>query len=199
MCGGRPMKAIQKTRHCAKAGFSLVEVVMTLAIGMVLASVALPMLVTAVQGYRLTSIAQQAAHLIDLTRYRAIRRNAVISLQTTTQGASKVLYVDLNGNTRLDASEPLLLLPPDMQIANGQSLTPDPSSMGIGNTQNFAGRIAFDYRGAVNFAGGGVTSSYFLAIGYISQTQLGTRAVTVSPLGQTRLWNAPVGGRWAGM
>ena len=182
-----------------EAGFSLVEVVMTLAIGMIMASVALPMLVNAVQGYRLNSIAQQVEHLIDLARYTAIRRNAVVSLLTTTQGANRVFYVDLNGNATLDASEPRLLLPPDMRIANGQSLTPDPSSMGIGNTQSFAGRIAFDYRGTVNFTGGGPTTPYFLAIGYTSQTQFGTRAITVNSMGQTKLWAAPAGGSWTGM
>src|SRR5438270_360692 len=141
LSGGSLMRARQRrpgTRQ-TETGFSLVEVVMTLAIGMIMASVALPMLVNAVQGYRLNSIAQQAEHLIDLTRYTAIRRNAVVSLLTTTQGANRVFYVDLNGNAALDASEPRLLLPPDMRIANGQSLTPDPSSMGIGNTQSFAG------------------------------------------------------------
>ena len=53
-------------------GYSLVEMVMTLAIGLILVSVALPILVGAIQSYRLNSIAQQTADLIELTRYTAI-------------------------------------------------------------------------------------------------------------------------------
>src|ERR1700738_4889491 len=115
-------------------GYSLVEMVMTLAIGLILVSVALPILVGAIQGYRLNSIAQQTADLIDLTRYTAIRRNAIVSLQKTVQNGRTVLYVDLKGNGILDASDPMVVLPSDVQLANGQSLTPGAASTGVPNT-----------------------------------------------------------------
>lgn len=178
----------------------MVETVMTLAIGLILASVAMPLVVSAVQSYRLNSVTQQTANLIDLARYSAIRRNAVVSLLSTAQNGNTVLYVDLNGNGTLDANEPLVMLPNDMQIANGQPLTPDSSSMHIsGGTQDFAGKISFDYRGTVNFSNGGAVTPYFLAIGYTNQAQYGTRAVTVSAMGQTKMWTAPSSGTWTGM
>src|ERR1700686_5760067 len=85
-------------------GYSLVEMVMTLAISLILVSVALPMLVGAIQGYRLNSIAQQAADLIDLTRYTAIRRNAIVSLHKTVQNGSTVFCMDLKANGILCAA-----------------------------------------------------------------------------------------------
>jgi prepilin-type N-terminal cleavage/methylation domain-containing protein len=189
-----------RRRVCLKhKGFSLVEMMMTLAIGLVLASVALPMVVGAVQNYRLNSVAQQTANLIEMTRYSAIRRNTVVSFRTTTQGANTVFYVDLKGNGTLDAIDPLVILPTDMHIANGQPLTPPATSTGIAPTQDFSTQITFDYRGTVNFSGGGSTSTYFLAIGYTNQAQYGTRAVTVTPMGQTKIWKAPASGTWAGM
>jgi Tfp pilus assembly protein FimT len=172
---------------------------MTLAIGLVLASVALPMMVGAVQNYRLNSVAQQAANLIEMTRYTAIRRNMVVSLRIATQGPNTVFYVDLKGNGTLDAMDPLVVMPTDMQIANGQALTPPANSTGITPTQDFSTQITFDYRGTLYFPVGGATATYFLAIGYANQTQYGTRAITVTPMGQTKTWKAPAGGPWTGM
>jgi Tfp pilus assembly protein FimT len=171
---------------------------MTLAIGLILMSIALPAMIGAIQGYRLNSIAQQAVGLIDQTRYAAIRRNTTVSLKRAANNGNTVLYVDLNGNGALDANEPMLLVPSDMQIANGQSLTPPATSMGITNTQDFVDTITFDYRGTVNFSGGGATATYVLDFGYSNQLQYGYRAVTTSPMGQTKLWKAGSSG-WTGM
>jgi prepilin-type N-terminal cleavage/methylation domain-containing protein len=178
-------------------GYSLVEMVMTLAIGLILVSVALPILVGAIQSYRLNSIAQQTADLIELTRYTAIRRNATVSLHKAAQNGSSVFYIDLNGNGTLDAGEPLLVIPNDMQFANGQALTPGSVSTGLPHVQDFTDTIQFDYRGTVNYPPGGGTGPYFLAVGYALQTQYGYRAITVIPMGQTKIWKAPAGGTWA--
>jgi len=189
------MKSPQRKRLSQVAGYSLVEMMMTLAIGLVLASVAMPMMVGAIQGFRLNSAAQQVANLIDLTRYTAIRRNAVMSLQKTTVNGNSVFYIDLNGNNVLDANEPMVMLPADMQLANGQTLTPPKPP----STQDFTSLLTFDYRGTVNFSGGGPIGAYFLAIGYTTQAQYGCRAITVTPMGQTKLWKAGAGGIWTGM
>jgi Tfp pilus assembly protein FimT len=180
-------------------GLTLVEMVMTLAVGLILVSVALPVLVGAIQNYRLNSMVQQTANFVQLTRYTAIRRNTIVSMRQTAQNGNTVFYIDLNGNGALDAGEPMLMLPSDMQIANGQSLTPDKASIGTPSLQDFAGTIAFDYRGTVNYPAGGATGAYFLALGYTNQTQYGCRAVTVIPMGQTKLWKAPAGGPWTWM
>jgi type IV fimbrial biogenesis protein FimT len=182
-----------------EVGLTLVEMVMTLAVGLILVSVALPVLVGAIQNYRLNSMVQQTANFVQLTRYTAIRRNTIVSMRQTAQNGNTVFYIDLNGNGALDAGEPMLMLPSDMQIANGQSLTPDKASIGTPSLQDFAGTIAFDYRGTVNYPAGGATGAYFLALGYTNQTQYGCRAVTVIPMGQTKLWKAPAGGPWTWM
>ena len=182
-----------------EVGLTLVEMVMTLAVGLILVSVSLPVLVGAIQNYRLNSMVQQAANFVQLTRYTAIRRNTIVSMRQTAQNGNTVFYIDLNGNGALDAGEPMLMLPTDMQIANGQSLTPDSASIGTPGLQDFAGTITFDYRGTVNYPGGGPTGPYFLALGYTNQTQYGCRAVTVIPMGQTKLWKAPGGGPWTWM
>lgn len=183
------------------SGYSLVEIVMTLAIGLILVSIALPTLVGAIQSYRLNSVAQQTANLIDLARYAAIRRNTIISLHRTVQNGNTILYIDLKGNGNLDAGEPLVMLPSDMQIANGQPLTPGPASTGLSPTQDFTTtmKMTFDYRGTLNYNAGIQPSAYFLALAYTTQAQYGCRAITVTPMGQTKIWKAPASGTWTGM
>ena len=180
-------------------GYSLIEMVMTLAIGLILVTIALPTLVGAIQSYRLNSIAQQTANLIDLTRYGAIRNNTVMSLQKTVQRGNTILYIDLKGHGNLEAGDPLVMLPSDMQIANGQPLTPGPASTGLGATQDFTAQMTFDYRGTLNYNAGIQPAAYFLALGYTTQAQYGCRAITVTPMGQTKTWKAPAGGTWTGM
>ena len=188
-------------RKCPRriTGYSLIEMMVTLAVGLILVSVALPTMIGAIQSYRLNSTSQQIANLIELTRYTAIRRNAVMSMQMAVNNGSTIFYVDLNGNGSLDPTEPMIILPSDMQVATTQPLTPGPASTGLANTQNFTTQINFDYRGTVNFPVGSSTAAYFLAIGFTNQAQYGCRAVTVTPMGQTKAWKTAGSSAWIGM
>ena len=196
---GDRMKSSRHKCLSQAAGYSLVEMMMTLAIGLVLVSVALPTMIGAIQSYRLNSVAQQVANLIELTRYTAIRRNSLMSVKMTVKNGRTFFYIDLNGNGTPDAIELMVMLPADMQLANHQSLTPGPASTGLAPTQDFTSQMTFDYRGTVNFSGGGPIAAYFLALGYVSQAQYGCRAITVTPMGQSKLWKAPASGTWTGM
>ena len=179
------------------AGYSLVEMMMTLAIGLILASVAMPMMIGAIQSYRLNSAAQQVANLIDLTRYTAIRNNKVTNLQRMVQNGITILYIDLDGNGQMQANEPRVMLPSDIVFANGDSLIPARASTGLANMQDFSNQIAFDSRGVVSFSGGMATGPYFLALGFSTRVDSGYRAITVTPMGQTKLWRGPANGAWS--
>lgn len=193
------MKSLRHKCPKKSAGYSLVEMMMTLAIGLILASIALPTLIGAIQAYRLNSSAQQVANLVELARYTAIRRNSLMSVKTAVQNGNTIFYIDLKGNGVVDPIDPIVVLPADMQLANRQPLTPDPASIGLNPTQDFTTHITFDYRGTVNFSGGGPVATYFLAVGYINQAQYGCRAITVTPMGQSKVWKAPPSGPWVGM
>jgi Tfp pilus assembly protein FimT len=171
----------------------------TLAIGLILVSVALPTMVSAIQSYRLNSTAQQVANLIELTRYSAIRRNSLVTLRMQVIKGNTVFFIDLDNNTQLDTNEPMVMLPNDMQLANKQPLTPDGSSTGLPSTKDFTNQITFDYRGTVILQPGDPLAAYFLALGYVSQAQYGCRAITLTPMGQAKLWKAPASGTWTGM
>jgi prepilin-type N-terminal cleavage/methylation domain-containing protein len=193
------MKSLRRKGLKKFAGYSLVEMMMTLAVGLILVSVALPAMIGAIQGYRLNSSAQQVASLVELTRYTAIRRNSLMTLRTVAQNGNTIFYIDLKGNSVLDAFDPMVLLPVDMQLANNQPLTPNATSTGLRPTQDFVSQMTFDYRGTVSLQPGGPLAAYFLALGYVNQAQYGCRAITVTPMGQTKMWKAPAGGSWTGM
>jgi Tfp pilus assembly protein FimT len=177
----------------------LIEMMVTLAVGLILVSVALPTMIGAIQSYRLNSTSQQIANLIDLTRYTAIRRNAVMSMQMAPpNNGSTIFYLDLNGNGLLDPTEPMVILPSDMQLANNP-LAPGPTSTGLAPTQNFTSQISFDYRGTVNFPPGTPTAAYFLTVAFTNQAQYGSRAITVTPMGQTKAWKTVGSSAWTGM
>ncbi len=192
------MKSLRRKCLSPVAGYSLVEMMMTLAIGLILLSVAMPMMIGAIQSYRLNSAAQQVANLIDLTRYTAIRNNKVTSLQSTVQNGTNILYIDLNGDGQMQANEPRVMLPSDIVFANGDSLIPARASTGLANMQDFSNQIAFDSRGVLNFAGGGIAPvPYFLALGFSTRVDSGYRAITVTPMGQTKMWRGPANGTWS--
>jgi prepilin-type N-terminal cleavage/methylation domain-containing protein len=195
------MNSLQRKCLRKTPGYSLVEMMVTLAVGLILISVALPTMIGAIQSYRLNGASQQIANLIELTRYTAIRRNAVMSMQMAVTNGSTIFYIDLNGNGSLDPTEPMVILPSDMQVATTQPLTPRPTSTRLAPIQNFVSQINFDYRGTVNFPPESQAAAYFLAVSFTNQAQYGSRAITVTPIGQTKAWKtvgyAP--GTWTGM
>jgi len=191
------------TRKCLRwvarsvAGYSLVEMMMTLAIALILLSVAMPMMVGAIQGYRLNSAAQQVANFIDLARYTAIRNNKLLIVREDVSTGRVILYMDFNSNNQWDANEPRIILPSDVAVANGDALLPARNSFGLPVLQDFATQITFDSRGVLNFAGGISPTSYVLALGFSTQVGSGYRAVTVTPMGQTKMWKGPASGAWS--
>ena len=180
------------------AGYSLVEMMMTLAIALILLSVAMPLMVGAIQGYRLNSAAQQVSNFVDLARYTAIRNNKTVIVQAGVTAGRVTLYMDFDGNNQMGANEPRIILPNDIVIANTDSLLPDRAGFGLRTTvQDFNSQIIFDSRGVLNFGGGLAATSYFLALGFSTQVGSGYRAVTVTPMGQTKMWKGPASGTWS--
>lgn len=175
-------------------GFTIVEAIVAFSIIMVVAVIATPSVVRGLRTYRVGGAATSVANMIQRARYEAIKRNLTTSCRWTPRDNTIAIYVDLNGNLALDATEPRIELPPDVQFP-AQGNAPSPGSMGYQNTTVPGNSIAFDPRGTVNFLGAAPTV-YVVYVSLPSDASAGYRAISLTPTGKTKLWKATTGSNW---
>jgi hypothetical protein len=133
--------------------------------------------------------------MLQQARFEAIKRNTMIRCRTQTVGNVTTVWVDLNNDGLPNAPEPQYVLPAEVQWVNPGGTVPAGTGFNLGTTQQPAGVITFDSRGAVNF-GGGAQTVYALYMGYLGNSTYGYKAVTVQPLGRTKVWAAASSGTW---
>lgn len=193
-------KSNHPSRSRSSRGFSLLELVVALVVAMVLAAIAIPSIVTTYGQYRLGVQATLIANEIDQLRMTAVRRNSTVTLFSTTSGSNTILYIDANKSGGLDASDPQVVLPADMQISNSLSTAPTgmPGVSSLGTYYSSAVKLPSL---GITFASNGTISGgagpYFIVIGYTNISKYGFRAVTVTPMGQIKVWTASSGGSWS--
>lgn len=180
-------------------GFSLVECMVVATIAVVMMAIAVPTVNQGLRTYRLSFACTDVANLIQRTRYEAIKKNTTVSLRTTTQAGNSVVYIDRNDNKTWDATEPVVVLPQDTPLLTA-GVAPGPSSMGGGyaNAQvpTAITPITFDSRGTVSF-GGGAATVYVFYLGRTSNAATdGYKAVTVTPIGRTKIWSTRGTNSW---
>jgi prepilin-type N-terminal cleavage/methylation domain-containing protein len=118
-----------------KRGFSLPELLITLAVGMTLAGTGILLASTATNGIRLSTSGTNYANLLQNARVRAVRDNVhyAVRVDCGTAGsaapcsgsAAARAFVDINGNGSYDSGEPV------MEFAAGVS----PQTFGSGPSQ----------------------------------------------------------------
>ena len=196
----------QPVSRKAERGFSVTELVVTVAIGLVLMAIALPAFMKAYRSYQLTGAASQMADILRLTRYEAIRRNTwencVIGPSTTDAGMT-VVFADADNNSLQNGSEKMILLGAAGNLVDAGSLpgsaTANLSTAAIGGaavvTPSPTGSsVRFDARGAVVPAGGNVPVTVFYLSG--SNPDAGYRAVILMPAGSIQIWSGDAAGNW---
>jgi prepilin-type N-terminal cleavage/methylation domain-containing protein len=95
-------------------GFSLIELVIVIAILLVVAAVAIPNVMEGIYDIRLRSAATSVAGLMQQARMLAIRNNSYYPIKSTTQGNIVLFYVDTSAtrttNTTYDPTFPTVQL-----------------------------------------------------------------------------------------
>lgn len=165
-------------------GFSLVEAIVVVAVGMIILGFTIPSVQSALRNYTLNSAATNVTRMFSTARYVAINQgsNACTVLQNRQYG------VDTNCNGTLDNTETRMAVPNGVSLASsGPALTglPFPTTPAIVSCANFA--ITFNNRGTKTTVcgtatGGAVTNIIFIA-GWGN-----TRAVTITGIGRARTW-----------
>jgi len=193
-------RQLQRQSIRGSRGFSLTELVVTIAIILILTGMAIPSLMRAYEAYRYNNAASGVAGVLKLTRFEAIRRNQQVKCQIQQSGTDWIIWADTTPNGAADPSEPQYLLTGSVSVLSGSGL---PSSSAIATSVGALGLTAlasgniviFDARGAVILPGT-QPPVYVVYIGNAARPDLGYRAVVLLPSGVVHVWTAPSTGPW---
>jgi len=174
------------------------------AIGMIIATMTIPLLSTAMNQYRLRSSAVDLDGLLQRARTRAVKDNRTYTLQTAqlVQGGFTYtqVYLDLNGNLQLDVGEPQIQLQRNVSLrTNGFPAIPA-ASLGF-TPQAATAQVNFNARGTPCVFVNGLCISWDSAgnapnqVGFVYylRAPLGSgnswSAVSIGPSGRFRAWS----------
>lgn len=195
------------TPRRAAAGFSMLEMVISITVMLILTALAIPSLMRSMRAYQLNSAAASVSDMLKFTRFEAVRRNTHINLQFTQNGPAWIVWTDsfIAGNGGpIDARDKQQSISGYATLLPlGAAPAPSAISAALGGaaltTLSGANKtVTFDARGAIrNGIGGPVSNSvYVFFIGNATDTDSGYRAVVLLPSGSTQIWTAPTGGPW---
>lgn len=186
------MKRVWATR--TEAGFSLLEMVIVVAILMVIAAMAIPKIMTNVADIRLRGAVNSASGIIQDGRMMAIKDNVLRKVKySNTNG---VVYIDLDDNGSPTTTEPQVQMGTTVLAASTPTGVTGLTSTDLSYTPTTVTSIMFNPRGlpcsAANTCGAGMVF-YFTDSRTVGSP--GWAAVSVSPAGRVKtwLWN---GSRW---
>ena len=183
-------------------GFSLVELLLSIAILTILLVISVPTLLKAYRSYQLKDAASRLSGILKSARFSAIRKNTPINCQVQQNGTSYTIWVDLNGDGVAQSTEPQTLIGGIVTLLEGRSvpntspivaaLGPGSPSLNVLSPGNST--VTYDQRGARQFPGSPSVDIFFL--GNTDISDLGFCAVVLLPSGNVQVWSAGPGGTW---
>jgi Tfp pilus assembly protein FimT len=173
-------------------GLSVLELVVSIAITLVIAGMAISPITRTLKTYQLNSAANQVAGIIKFTRFEAIRRNMAIKCVNSQSAAyaEANIWADNDGDGVEGATEKQILLNPNATLVSA-GVVPNTSALAAAASiptltpiSPGSDAIKFDQRGAV------VASPPAVYVFYVGNTSPsgGFRAVIVLPSGSVQVW-----------
>ena len=193
-------------RPARDSGFSLTELVVALAVGLILMGVAMPSFLRAYRSYQLSNAAVEVSDILRLTRYEAIRLNKSINCvfqpSTSDPSMTQASLTDGSGNRLAGISAKTILLGSAGNLVDAGSVPSAgglPAAAALGTTVPVpvpptGATLQFDARGAL--ASGNVDVFY---LNSPSAPDAGFRAVLLMPAGSIQIWTGDSSGNWQQM
>ncbi len=195
-------------RRSLRNGFSLVELVLSLAVLLVITTLAVPVVVRSLQTYQLNATASQLAGMLKFAKFDAIRQNTHVNFQVAQSGADWIVWVDSNGDGVPNGAEPQMVISGNNTLLPASSVpSPGPilATLGAGSSaytwavlSGAPGSIMYDQRGVIISAAGGpvVTAISALYLGNPNDPNSGYRAIITLPSGAVQVWTSSSAGNW---
>lgn len=199
-----------RTRQTTDHGFSLVEMIIAVAVIMILAAITAPTVVNTVADINLRYSAVNISGILQSARITAVQKNSFFSIQPVAQGSGQTGYfVDLSaGKTgTYSIGYPMITLGSNITVHTGTG-SGAPNESGFISTLNFVGLYSGTTPGSFNARGlpcaptpptcaanSGQGFVYFLSrpgfAGNISWA-----AVVITPSGRVQVWTCDSAGNW---
>jgi prepilin-type N-terminal cleavage/methylation domain-containing protein len=184
-------------RKSRQAGFSLVELLMVMAITLIVVAISIPITSRTIKNFQMRSSASAFADMLHTARMRAVKLNSIFAVQEVVpdEGGAWAFYVDVDGDEEVDEDEKLVTL--YNGVVRDEDDVPDVDTMG------FEGALMTDWPPRFNSRGlpcaideddglcktvtdtGPVGFVYFVA----NAEQNMWVAITISPSGRINTWN----------
>jgi prepilin-type N-terminal cleavage/methylation domain-containing protein len=187
-----------KKRH-GQAGFSMIEMLIVMAIIMVISAMALPNIINSVQIMRMRSTLTEITGLYQQTRRQAVRDSRIYPVKTTTTVGKVLFYADTSATgTGYVTGMPAIALPDGMSIVATPGTTTginvDMSNV-VGTLPSFNNRgLPCQYTNAykcdfIATVAGNFVPSHFVI--FLQSSNGGSMAVSVAPSGEVKgyIWS----------
>lgn len=145
------------------SGFSMLELVIVIAISITIAAIAIPSFLTGYYNVRLKSAATDLSGFMQRARLQAARQNATYPIVYRSITGADEAFIDLNNNGVWDSGEPLLAFSPTVTMASGAPTgtggTPTPYVL-VGDTAG----VTYDNATTLAYSPRGLPCAYILNV-----------------------------------